>query len=227
MKRTSIKIRRQHIKKKRDSQAATQYNSNHAFLPFICAFLVAFRWEAAPKPARGSLDSMRKKIRVPKILAPEDDLRLARARDLSIFCLSHRRLSSVFFPLSPPLLAIWSVHILARSPELYTRDAISISSPPLIRRASRQIRAGIAYANQSYRLLWLLSSYVQYVLHSSIRFERSLSIIIRHDSLAILIFAGAGEGKSLLSSDDLGILARMLPPNNLSPAPASLPFLGV
>lgn len=140
VKRTSIKIRRQHIKKKRDSQAATQYNSNHAFLPFICAFLVAFRWEAAPKPARGSLDSMRKKIRVPKILAPEDDLRLARARDLSIFCLSHRRLSSVFFPLSPPLLAIWSVHILARSPELYTRDALSISSPPLIRRASRQMR---------------------------------------------------------------------------------------
>lgn len=89
---------------------------------------------------RGSLDSMRKKIRVPKILAPEDDLRLARARDLSIFCLSHTRLSFVFFRLSPPLLTIWSVHILARSPELYTRDALSISSPPLIRRASRQMR---------------------------------------------------------------------------------------
>lgn len=52
-------------------------------------------------------------------------------------------------------------------------------------------------------------------------------IIVRHDSLASLIFTGAGEGKFLVSSDDLGILTRMLSPSILCSAPTSLPFLGV
>lgn len=100
-----------------------------------------------------------------------------------------------------------------------------LAATPLIKRSIRRMRL------YSLRKLLLAASVASFEL-CSICFAflhqiQTRSIIVRHDSFAILIFAGAGEGKSLVSSDDLGVLARMLSPNNLSPAPASLPFLGV
>lgn len=63
------------------------------------------------------IEERKEQDKEPKNSGARGDLRLARERDPSIFFLSHRRHSFVFFPLSPPLLAIWSVHILVRSAE--------------------------------------------------------------------------------------------------------------
>lgn len=100
-----------------------------------------------------------------------------------------------------------------------------LAATPLIKRSIRRMRL------YSLRKLLLAASVASFEL-CSICFAflhqiQTRSIIVRHDSFAILIFAGAGEGKSLVSSDNLGIQTRMLLSTILYFARASIPFLGV
>lgn len=165
------------------------------------------------------------KIRSPKIAALEE---------ICVWHVNVTRRSSFFLTGDTPLSSFHSHHrclpygpciFSFAAPSANTRDALSISSLPLIKRASRRMRL------YSLRELLLAASLPSFEL-CSICFAflhqiQTRSIIVRHDSFAILIFTGAGEGKSLVSSDNLGVLARMLLSTILYPARSSIPFLAV